>query len=247
MANLTTTDAVIIELFDNPLTENPNDRYGRVVNLASINEDILIARAIANGFNGNAASMKAVCEALKQEAVKAVVRGEIVHYGLGHVVLDVEGSFIGDEPQWNPEKHKLVAAITTTKDLRETLKKTPVNIRGMASNHAAILTVTDVATGKVNEVLTPGGMANIMGSRIKIDGDKPEVGLFLDNQNTQGRIQVPATAIGLNDPSKVMFVVPTDLAAGDYLMVIVTQFGGTSTRLLNEPRTITFNHVLKVE
>jgi hypothetical protein len=32
MANLTTTDAVIIELFDNPLTENPDDRNGRVVN-----------------------------------------------------------------------------------------------------------------------------------------------------------------------------------------------------------------------
>jgi hypothetical protein len=247
MANLTSTDAVIIELYDNPLTERPDDRYGRVVNVASINEDTLIERAIGNGFNGNAASMKAACEALKQEAVKAIVRGEIVHYGLGHVVLDVEGSFTGDEPQWNPEVNKLVATITTTKELREALKKTPVNIRGMASNHAAILTVTDVATGKVNEVLTPGGMANVIGSRIKIDGDKPEVGLFLNNQDTQEYIQIPATAIGLNDPSKVMFVAPAGLTAGDYLMSIVTQVGSNTTTLLNQPRTITFNHILKVE
>jgi hypothetical protein len=247
MANLTTTDAVIIELFDNPLTENPDDRYGRVVNLASVDVDTLTARAIAGGYNGNAASMKAAYEALKQEATKAVVRGEIVNFGLGHVILDVEGVFEGDEPQWNPEKHKLVASITTTKELRETLKVTPVNIRGMASNHAAIRSVTDVTTKKVNEVLTPAGMANISGSRIKIDGDNPDVGLFLVNQDTQERNQVPDTTIGLNDPSKVMFIVPAGLAAGDYLVSIITQYSAHSKQTLNEPRTITFNHVSKVE
>jgi hypothetical protein len=247
MANLSSTDAVIIELYDNPLTERPDDRYGRVINIASINEDTLIERAIAGGFNGNSESMKAAYHAMKEEALKAIVRGEIVHFGLGYLVLDVEGVFIGDVPGWNPEKNKLVASITPSKELHDALKKTPVNVIGMAPDRAAIAQVTDVTTGEVDKVLTVGGMANIKGSRIKIEGTKPGVGLFLTNQDTRQATQVPASAIGMNDPSKIMFVVPAGLLTGSYMLSIVTQFGGTSTRLLNEPRIIAFNQILTVE
>jgi multidrug efflux pump subunit AcrA (membrane-fusion protein) len=117
----------------------------------------------------------------------------------------------------------------------------------MAPDQAAIAQVTDVASGKVNEILTPGGMVNIKGSRIRIGGDNPDVGLFLINQDTQEKIQIPASAIGMNAPSKVMFVAPADLAAGTYLMSVVTQFIGNTAKLLKAPRTITFNHILTVE
>jgi hypothetical protein len=247
MANLTQTDAVVIELFDNPLTENENDCYGRVVNIASINADTLIERAIANGFNGNADSMKAAYNALKHEATKAIVRGEIVNFGLGHVVLDVEGVFVKGATAWNPEAHKLIATITTAKELRDTLKTTPVIVTGMAPDHAAIVQVADVASGKKNEVITPGGMVNIKGTRIKIAGEKSGVGLFLTNQDSATAVQIPASAIGLNDPSKIMFVAPTNLPEGNCLMSIVTQFSGNSGRNLNDPRTITFNTLLTVE
>jgi hypothetical protein len=247
MANLTSTDAVIVELYDNPLTERSNDRYGRVVNIASVTEDALIARAIAGGFNGNAESMKAAYNATKQEALKAIVRGEIVHFGLGHVVLDVEGAFEGDVAAWDPEKHKLVASITTSKEVRDMLKTTPVNVRGMAPDQAAIIQVTDVTTGKANEILTPNGIAVVRGSRIRIDGDKPGIGLFLTNQDTQQVVQIPTTAIGMNDPSRVLFLVSADLPAGSYMMSIVTQVAGNTTRLLNEPRTITFLQILTVK
>jgi hypothetical protein len=247
MANLTSTDAVVIELFDNPLTERTDDRYGRVINIASINEDTLIGRAIANGFNGNAASMKATYQALKQEALKAIVRGEIVNFGLGHLTLDVEGVFVGDVPVWNPEKHKLIARITAAKEAREILKTTPVKIIGMAPDQAAITQVTDVTTGKVNEVLTPGGMVNIKGSRIRVEGDDPTVGLFLTSQDTLEVTQIPVTAIGMNDPSKIMLVAPATLAAGSYLLSVVTQFSAHSKQMLNAPRTITFNQILTVE
>jgi hypothetical protein len=247
MSNLKETGAVIVELFDNPLTERTDDRYGRVINVASISEDTLIKRAIGHGYNGNADSMYAAYQAMKHEALNAIVRGEVVHFGLGYVTLDVEGVFIGDVPEWNPEKHKLVASITATKELRETLKVTPVHIIGMAPDRAAIAQVTDVTTGKVNELLTPGGMVNIKGARIRIEGDDPAVGLFLTSQDTRQAEQIPATAIGMNDPSKVMFVVPATLAAGSYLMSIVTQVTTNPKHLLNAPRTITFNQILTVE
>ncbi|MDR2041443.1 MAG: DUF4469 domain-containing protein [Tannerella sp.] len=246
MANLTSTDAVIVELFDNPLTETPDDRYGRVVNLASINEDTLIDRSLKHGFNGNAESMKAAYNALKHEALQAVVRGEIVNFGLGHLLLDVEGVFTGDVADWDPDKHKLVVTVTASKELREVLKTVPVRVIGMAPDQAAIAQVTDVASGKVNEKITPGGMVSVKGSRIKIAGTDSAVGLFLTNQDTQDAVQIPTTAIGQNDPKKIMFVAPADLAAGSYLLSVVTQYSGHSTRLLNSPRTIIFRQILTV-
>jgi hypothetical protein len=246
MAELTDVDAVIIELHDNPLTERKDDRYGRVVNIASINVDVLIARAIASGFNGNAASMKATLEAVEAEALKAVIRGEIVNYGLGHIALDVEGAFIGDAASWDPAVNSLAARITPSKKLRQALKATPVRIRGMAADGAAINTVTDVATGTVNERLTPGGMVNLSGSRIKITGDAEGVGLWLTNQDTQDAVQVPSTAIGINEPSRVSFVVPATLPAGSYLLSIVTQFTGGGIKLTS-PRTIVLHYVLAVD
>ena len=246
MANLTTTDAVIIELYDNPLTERPDDCYGRVINVASINEDTLIERAIADGFNGNADSMKAAYNAMKQVALKSIVRGEIVNFGLGHVVLDVEGAFTGSAPVWNPEVNKLVATIVSSKELRETLKTTPTKVIGLAPDQRAIISVTDVVTGRVNELLSPSGMANIKGTLIKIEGDKPEVGLFLVNQDTQAAVRIPATAIGQNDPKAIKFVVPYDVPSGNYLLSVVSQFSGGGGRFLQEPRTVTLNHILVV-
>ena len=246
MSELTTTVAVIVELSDNPLTERKDDYYGRVVNTASVDPDTLIARAISSGFNGNAQSMKAAIEAVEQEAIQAIVRGEIVNYGLGHVALDVEGAFFGDSPAWNPSVNRLAARITPSKKLRETLKSVPVRLRGMAPDSCVINTVTDVATGKVNDRLTPGGMANLRGTRIKIAGEAEGVGLWLTNQDTQEGIAVPSTAIGVNDPSRVSFVVPAGLPAGNYLLSIVTQFTGNSTPL-KHPRTVALSYVLTVD
>jgi hypothetical protein len=243
---LTETDAVIIELYDNPLTQRKDDRYGRVVNIASINEDTLIERAIENGYNGNRDTMLSNYQAMKREALKAAARGEIVQFGLGHTALSADGPFFGDAPKWNPEVNSLAARISPIKQLREMLKEIPVRVLGLAPEQSAIATVTDVASGKTNECLTPGGMANIKGSRIRIAGDKPGVGLFLYNQDTETTVEIAANSIGLNDPSSIMFVIPADLESGNYQISIVTQFSGNTSRPYNDPHTITLSYLLSV-
>jgi hypothetical protein len=247
MPNLSSTETILVETYDNHLTDRSDDRYGRVVHIASVTEDELIARTVEEGTDLKSETIKAAYNLLKRVALKAVCRGEIVNFGLGYTTLDVEGSFIGDAPQWDGKTNRLTARITASKELREALKATPVRVLGKAQEGNVINAVTDVATGKANEVLTPGGMANIKGNKIKIAGDSPDIGLFLTNQDTAEAVAVPMTAIGANDPSKIAFVIPATLVAGNYLLSIVTQYTGSSGRFLNEPRTITLNYVLAVE
>ena len=162
------------------------------------------------------------------------------------MAIDVEGAFIGDSPAWDPTAHRLVARITPAKRLRETLKTVPVRIRGMAPDSSSINTVTDVATGEANKRLTPGGMVNLRGTRIKIVGTAEGVGLWLTNQDSQEAVKIPMTSIGVNDPSKMSFVVPASLPTGNYLLSIVTLYSGGGAPL-KEPRTTTLSYVLVVD
>jgi hypothetical protein len=98
----------------------------------------------------------------------------------------------------------------------------------------------------VNDTLTPGGIANIKGTRIKIFGDKPEVELFITNQDTKEVITVLPNTIGMNDPSRISFVVPATLVPGSYLLSIVTQYTGSGGER-KFPKTIVLGYVLTVE
>jgi hypothetical protein len=78
---LTTIEQVIVELYRNCLTERDDDYCGRVINLASVSEDDLIKRVVDAGTDINPATLKASYERLKYEALKGIVRGEIVSFG----------------------------------------------------------------------------------------------------------------------------------------------------------------------
>lgn len=115
----------------------------------------------------------------------------------------------------------------------------------MAVSGTVINSVTDVFSAEENSRLTPGGGVNVSGTRIRIEGDKPSVGLKLVNVETEAETPVPATAILVNEPSRLTFIVPADLPQGDYRLVLTTQYSSSGTRL-KEPRTYEFEYVLTV-
>ena len=115
----------------------------------------------------------------------------------------------------------------------------------MAYSGTVINSVFDVTSGEENGKLTPGGGANISGTKIRVEGDKPGIGLKLIHVGTAVETEIPATSILLNDPSKIMFIVPAALAPGDYRIVLTTQFSGTK-QLLKEPRVYEFEYMLNV-
>ena len=108
---------------------------------------------------------------------------------------------------WDPEANEIYVNFTQGKELREAIADVVVNVIG------------DTLTGK----------------NIKVVGDDPSVGITLtDGEGTETRIK--AGAIGLNQPSKLIFLVPANLAAGDYTLTITTQFNGGYQ--LKTPRSV---------
>ncbi|WP_423128055.1 DUF4469 domain-containing protein [Gaoshiqia sp. Z1-71] len=236
--------SVIVELYDLALTDRKDDRFGRVVISRSLNQDDLIAIAVARRTDLNASTLKASMDILRNIAIEQIANGASVNFGLGYFNLTVNGVFIGDNARWDSSKHSLAIRVSPTGDLRSAVKSSAVDVRGLAGSGLFVNSVTDVSSGEVNSRITPGGGVNLAGSRMKIEGDDPAVGISLINQETNEVTVIPPTSILVNDPSKITFIVPSGLPAGDYKLSICTRF---STNIqLKEPRTYLFDYVLNV-
>lgn len=244
---MATTDknSVIVELYDLTITERKDDRFGRVVTTKSINENDLINKAVARRTDLSPTTLKASMDILKEIAKEEIANGASVSFGLGYYSLAVNGVFIGDNAKWDTTKHNLSIRVTPTADLREAIKAAAVTVRSMAEVGTIINSVTDVTSGEVNSKLTPGGGVNLTGSKIKIQGEDPTVGINLINQATSEVTTIALTSILVNDPSKISFIVPASLVVGDYKLSITTQFSSPSA-LLKAPRTSLFDYILTV-
>ena len=234
---------IIIELYELLLTARKDDRSGRVVSTGSLKVDDLIAIAVTRRSDINAVTMKASYEILKEVALEELCGAKLVEFGLTHNRLGVNGVFIGDHPVWNSSEHSLQLQATATAEVRDAIKNIAAEVRGMAQSGLFINSLTDVTSGEVNARLTPGGGVNLTGVKIKIAGDAPGVGILLTEINTGAVAEIMPTLILINDPSKITFIVPPTLTAGDYRLSITTQFAPNST-LLKEPRTYVFDYVL---
>ncbi|MEA4936097.1 MAG: DUF4469 domain-containing protein [Paludibacter sp.] len=236
---------VIVELYDLSISERKDDRFGRVVTIKSLNEDDLINIAVSERTDLNPNSLRSSMQILKEIAKKQLVNGASVAFGLGYFNLGVNGIFIGDKAQWDSTQHSLSIRVTPTAELRETVKNATVETRGMAAIGTYINRIEDILSKTENSRLTPGGPVNILGDKIRIIGDNPENGIKLINQATQEVTSIKADVTSTNDPSKVSFVVPANLAVGDYRLGITTQYCNSST-LLNQPRTYLSEYILTV-
>jgi hypothetical protein len=236
---------VYVELYDAPLTPRKDDRMGRVLSNGSATIDDLIADAVERGTDISPVILRASYDLLKTSALRRVLRMQRVEFGLGTNYVESTGIFIGDADKWDSSRNRLVSRFLSSKELRETLKSADVEVLGMAKVPNMISSVEDVVTGEVNVCLTRGGMAHIYGSKIKISGADPAVGLKLRLSNGDIR-DIPATAIGINDPSRVSFVVPAELVPDEYTLSIVTQYTGSGTEL-KHPRTVKLEYPLQID
>lgn len=242
-----TTDKnkVMVELYDLSLTEKKDDRFGRVVTSKTLNEDDLIKIVAARRTDISPTTIRASLDLVKQAAIDEICNGASVSFGLAHFGLKVNGVFMGDNARWEADKHTLAVSIAPNARLRTAVQAVSVNVRGLAVTGTVINQVTDVASGEVNARLTPGGGVNVLGTRIRVEGDKEGVGVKLINAETQAETVVPTTSILVNDPSKLTFIVPATLEKGDYQLAVTTQFSTSKTHL-KEPRTYLFEYTLSV-
>lgn len=145
--------------------------------------------------------------------------------------------------KFDSKKHSVLFQFNQGELLRNEIPTIEVEVMGVAEVGSFIGQVTDVKTGTINEMLTPNRNLKISGSKLKLAGENPAVGIYFINQATNESVKVEASDIVTNSPSELLIVIP-QLAAGSYRLEVVTQYAVSS--LLKEPRKTEFEKILTV-
>lgn len=103
----------------------------------------------------------------------------------------------------------------------------------------------DTTTGRTDGSLSPGGIVEVTGNKIRsINADGTAMGkVVLVNTETQAETDI--TSLAINDPSRLMFTIPASLPQGTYKLRVETYFSSGSTRLKNS-RVINYEQDLYV-
>jgi len=242
MATLHTIKA---SLYDNALTENPNDFIARVSSERSLSvKDIAGSAATRGGADVSAAAMEHAVNLWLKEMAYRLCDGFSVNAGWFNASVGIRGVFDSPNEGFNPAKHTVSFDFQQGAQLRRELEQVTVEITGVADTSLGVAQVTDVKTGSVNDLLTPNRNLRMAGVKIKIEGDSPANGVYFINQATQERTRVESSDVVNNKPSEVMVVIP-QLPAGEYRVEVVTQYS-TGGNLLKAPRSTLFDRVLTV-
>ncbi|WP_346983678.1 DNA-binding domain-containing protein [Chryseobacterium sp. POE27] len=233
-------------LYDNVLTkDNPNDLTAKTASERSLNvQQICQSAANRGGADISASAMEHATELFLKEMAYQLCDGYSINTGYFTANTTIRGVFDSPSETFNKDKHSIIFQFNQGEKLRVEIPNIEVEILGVAEASAIILQVTDVKSGSVNDLLTPGRNLKIAGSKIKVAGNDPFVGVFFVNTTSNVRTIVEESDMVTNNPSELIVVVPP-LPAGTYHLEVVTQYAGSI--MLKEPRTAVFDRELTVQ
>ena len=160
----------------------------------------------------------------------------------------VNGIFIGKTGLVDPAKHKAIVNMIASAAMRAELEKVSLVFSGTVRDMggANISLVKDVTTGKTDGTITPGGMIDVTGSKIRsVNADGTGLGTLTLVNLADLSVAATITVLGINDPSRLMFSLPVDLADGEYQLTLETWFSTNSTQL-KQSRTLVYGIPLVV-
>ena len=236
-------------LYDNQLTGAPNDFFLRIKPEASLGvHDVSLSATSRGGANISPTEMTHTVNLWLKEMAYRACDGFAINTGWFTVQPTVKGVFNSANEKFNHDKHSVAFDFRQGALMRKELAGVQIDILGVASTGLSIAQVTDVRTGSVNDLLTPGRNLRITGSRLRIAGENSANGVVFICYETGERTKVEESDIVTNNPSELMIIIP-QLAEGTYQLELTTQFGsgGSGSQLLKEPRTIVFDRILNVE
>ena len=215
-------------LRENLLTPAPDDYMAQIAEVRSYTLDEIIDLMMEKGSTLTKADTKAALQ-VYGEVVSALIKdGAAVNTPLMNTSLSISGVFIGATDSFDKKRHSVNLNLTAGPLLKDAAAKIKCEKTEAADTNPYITEVTDIVTGKVNEVLTAGGVVQLVGSRLKFDAKDTAQGIFFVPETGEA---VRATVIAENKPARLMAIIPADLAAGSWYIEVRTKYANATKQL----------------
>jgi hypothetical protein len=226
----------------NELTPNPNDYTAVVSSAGKIDKSGLIDAVMDEGIEIKRETVEDVVNRYNRVAARFAVSGWNVDTGLIYLRAIITGIFFGRK--FDPEKNGVYVSATQGIAIRKELADMEVEVIGEIPDMLNIYRVINLQTKVADSTLTRGRNAEIEGSHIKITGDDDSIGVYLENIDNGLVYKFEDEYIIMNNPSKLLLLVPAELTTGVYKLKVVTQY--TGSRNLKTPKETVFIQELTV-
>lgn len=222
----------------NHLTEDKSDYVAVPQTLGSLAIPDIVKELQKEGMEIKAETAIDIITRFNRKTAERVVQGYTINTGLVYMRPVIKGNFYSQA--WVPKINSVYVAMSQGNELRKAIAGTSVEILGEQREPIAIYTLTDTTTGNTDGTLTKGRNAEIKGNYLKITGDNEANGIMFRNIDTKEETKLLSADIVLNEPSRLLILVPDSLTAGEYELVITTQFSSGNVTL-KQPRTVVFD------
>ena len=223
----------------NDVTVNdPSDYIAKVIITASMTDEDIARKVVERGTVFDYSTLLNAFRLRDQVILDFLSQGLAVVTGTCQYLPSITG--VLDGTTFNPQKNRCTVNINPSVEMRRMLEKVKAEYGGYTqeSGGAEISKVEDTTTGRIDGTITPGGIVNIWGKKIKVvkdDGTTAGAIVFVDSKGVATPV---TTALGTNEPKHISFIVPASLTNGNYTLELTTKFT-SHTGTLKEERTIT--------
>ena len=214
-------------LRENLLTPAPDDYMAQAQDVRSYTLDEIIDLMMDKGTTITRADVAATLQVYGEVCASLIKDGSALNTPLFNTALTIAGVFNGANDSFDKKRHTVNLNMTAGTLLRDVLPKIKCEKTEAAGTDPYITEVTDIVSGKTNEVLTKGGIVQITGSRLKFDAKDASQGIFFVPETGN---PVRASVIAENKPARLMAIIPADLAAGTYYIEVRTKIIGSSQK-----------------
>ena len=232
---------VKVWLRKNGLTPDPNDMTASVSSTGSVSKEDIIDAIMADGTEWQRETITGVIDRYHRKIVQLLSESKDVNDGLVYLRLIVLGIFRGKK--YDPTANSVYVTATQGMMLRHMAADLDVEVLGEMPDRINIYQVINMNTRAADGTITRGRNVEIEGSYIKIAGDDPTVGVYLENVDTGDAYKFDDSLIVQNNPAKLMLLIPTNLELGMYRLKVITQYT-TSHKLLKVPREAIYGQIL---
>ena len=216
-----------VQSVDNPLTKEEGDKRFILVSNGTADFDRVISEIMAVNPGLERETVEAVIKLEHRIIQRLTLSGMRVSNGLFSAVASPKGRA---GASWDPEVNQLNITIAQGADWREAIRQTTVNVLGEKAEVMYVSGTTDAATRATDRTATPGYPFTVEGNYLKLAGIT-----LVSEDGTETHIDPAMVAV--NEPKKLVFIIPAGLAEGTYTLRIATQYSSSGV-LRKSPRTV---------
>jgi hypothetical protein len=220
--------AITYYLQPNPVTPDPNDQSARVISNQVHDVESITKEMLRRGSTITEADIRAVLKVFFEVVSDEIIEGNNVNLPIANFRPGIGGVFNSATDSFDPSRHIIKASVSVGVLLNDKLKFATVEKVTQPIAAPALIEFTDVNTQTLNSILTPGGIAQLVGEELKFNPSNALEGIYFVAADG---IATKVTVIASRTEGKLVFSIPSSLSVGSFSLEVRKGYGGEGTML----------------